>query len=226
MLARLVRVTPPIVLLLGGVVLGYLVPALATVRLPPEVVLLLFLPALLYWEALNTSLREIRSQPARGRDRLGAAGARHGGGGRRGRTRAGAGLARRLGARRGRRAHRRHRGGGRRPQAPPQAAHDPARGEPHQRRHRARAVRDRRRRRDRSPRVRLARRHRRLRAVLRGRRRRRAGRGVARAPESAGSCTTRCWTTRSACSPRSRRSCSPSRCTRPACWRSSSPGSR
>src|SRR6476660_3849366 len=61
MLARLLRVTPPIVLLLGGVGLGYLVPALATVRLPPEVVLLLFLPALLYWEALNTSLREIRN---------------------------------------------------------------------------------------------------------------------------------------------------------------------
>src|SRR3954452_9378120 len=61
LLARVVRVTPPIVLLLGGVVLGLLVPALAAVRLPPEVVLLLFLPALLYWEALNTSLREIRS---------------------------------------------------------------------------------------------------------------------------------------------------------------------
>jgi CPA1 family monovalent cation:H+ antiporter len=31
------------------------------VRLPPEAVLLLFLPALLYWESLTTSLREIRS---------------------------------------------------------------------------------------------------------------------------------------------------------------------
>ena len=30
-------------------------------QLPPEVVLLLFLPALLYWESLTTSLREIRS---------------------------------------------------------------------------------------------------------------------------------------------------------------------
>ena len=29
-------------------------------ELPPELVLLLFLPALLYWESLNTSLREIR----------------------------------------------------------------------------------------------------------------------------------------------------------------------
>jgi hypothetical protein len=31
------------------------------VQLPPEVVLLLFLAALLYWESLTTSLREIRS---------------------------------------------------------------------------------------------------------------------------------------------------------------------
>ena len=61
LLARAVHVTPPIVLLLGGAVLGFAVPALASVRLPPAVVLLLFLPALLYWEALNTSLREIRS---------------------------------------------------------------------------------------------------------------------------------------------------------------------
>lgn len=60
-LARVLRVTPPIVLLLGGAALGFLVPPLAGVQLPPEVVLLLFLPALLYWEALNTSLREIRS---------------------------------------------------------------------------------------------------------------------------------------------------------------------
>ena len=37
------------------------VPALRDVQLPPEVVLLLFLPALLYWESLTTSLREIRS---------------------------------------------------------------------------------------------------------------------------------------------------------------------
>jgi len=61
LLARVVRVTPPVVLLLGGAVIGFLIPALASVRLPPAVVLLLFLPALLYWEALNTSLREIRS---------------------------------------------------------------------------------------------------------------------------------------------------------------------
>lgn len=60
LLARAVRVTPPVVLLLGGAVLGFAVPSLGQVQLPPEVVLLLFLPALLYWESLNTSLREIR----------------------------------------------------------------------------------------------------------------------------------------------------------------------
>jgi Na+/H+ antiporter len=58
--ARRLRVAPPVLLLAVGVLLGF-VPALRTVRLPPEVVLLLFLPALLYWESLTTSLREIRS---------------------------------------------------------------------------------------------------------------------------------------------------------------------
>lgn len=53
------RLAPPLLLLLAGVLLGF-VPTLREVRLPPEVVLLLFLPALLYWESLTTSLREIR----------------------------------------------------------------------------------------------------------------------------------------------------------------------
>ncbi|WP_394554404.1 Na+/H+ antiporter [Agromyces sp. MMS24-JH15] len=42
-----------------GAALGF-VPALHHVSLPPEVVLYLFLPALLYWEALNTSLQLFR----------------------------------------------------------------------------------------------------------------------------------------------------------------------
>ena len=54
------RMLPPVLLLACGALLGF-VPALRAVRLPPEVVLLLFLPALLYWESLTTSLREIRS---------------------------------------------------------------------------------------------------------------------------------------------------------------------
>ncbi|WP_105970940.1 Na+/H+ antiporter [Streptomyces geranii] len=53
------RIAPPILLLLTGAVLGF-IPALREVRMPPEAVLLLFLPALLFWESLTTSLREIR----------------------------------------------------------------------------------------------------------------------------------------------------------------------
>src|SRR5580692_8051743 len=59
-LARRFRVAPPVLLLGCGALLGF-APALRRVYLPPEVVLLLFLPALLYWESLTTSLREIRS---------------------------------------------------------------------------------------------------------------------------------------------------------------------
>lgn len=54
------RVAPPVLLLCSGGLLG-LVPGLADVELDPDVVLLLFLPAILYWESLNTSLREIRA---------------------------------------------------------------------------------------------------------------------------------------------------------------------
>ncbi|RZT84679.1 sodium/proton antiporter (CPA1 family) [Pseudonocardia sediminis] len=58
--AKWLNVPAPIVLLLGGVPLAF-VPWTSEVTLPPEVVLLLFLPALLYWESLTTSLREIRA---------------------------------------------------------------------------------------------------------------------------------------------------------------------
>lgn len=53
------RIAPPVVLLVFGALLGF-VPALREVELPPEAVLLIFLPVLLYWESLTTSLREIR----------------------------------------------------------------------------------------------------------------------------------------------------------------------
>ncbi|WP_326584606.1 Na+/H+ antiporter [Streptomyces sp. NBC_00481] len=53
-------IAPPVVLLVTGVLLGF-VPAVREAHLPPEVVLLLFLPVLLYWESLTTSLREIRT---------------------------------------------------------------------------------------------------------------------------------------------------------------------
>ena len=54
------RVAPPILLLACGALLGF-APDLRAVQLPPEVVLLLFLPALLYWESITISLQEIRS---------------------------------------------------------------------------------------------------------------------------------------------------------------------
>lgn len=53
------RIAPPVVLLVLGALLGF-VPALREVELPPEAVLLIFLPVLLYWESLTTSLRGIR----------------------------------------------------------------------------------------------------------------------------------------------------------------------
>ena len=53
-------VAPPVLLLCAGAVIA-LVPALTDVALDPEVVLLLFLPPILYWESINTSLREIRA---------------------------------------------------------------------------------------------------------------------------------------------------------------------
>ncbi len=52
---------PESVLLLGCGALLSIWGDLAAVTLPSEVVLLLFLPALLYWECLTTSLREIRA---------------------------------------------------------------------------------------------------------------------------------------------------------------------
>ena len=60
LLSRRTGIAPPVLLLACGALLGF-VPALRAVSLPPEVVLLLFLPALLYWESITTSLREIRS---------------------------------------------------------------------------------------------------------------------------------------------------------------------
>ena len=54
------RVAPPVLLILFGIPVG-LLPGFDGLDLDPEVVLVLFLPAILYWESLNTSLREIRA---------------------------------------------------------------------------------------------------------------------------------------------------------------------
>ena len=59
-LARRYPIAPAILLVLVGVLVGF-VPHLRQAQLPPEVVLVVFLPALLYWESLTTSLREIRN---------------------------------------------------------------------------------------------------------------------------------------------------------------------
>ncbi|KQO97691.1 Na+/H+ antiporter [Leifsonia sp. Leaf264] len=59
LIAARLRVTTPIVLIPLGVLLGF-IPAFREVELPPEAVLLLFLPVLLFWESLTTSTREIR----------------------------------------------------------------------------------------------------------------------------------------------------------------------
>ncbi|MEV6694673.1 Na+/H+ antiporter [Micromonospora sp. NPDC051196] len=54
------RVAPPVLLICLGALLA-LLPPFSHVVLAPEVVLLLFLPAILYRESLTTSLREVRA---------------------------------------------------------------------------------------------------------------------------------------------------------------------
>ncbi|WP_223839190.1 cation:proton antiporter domain-containing protein [Saccharopolyspora pogona] len=58
-LARLMSIPYPIVLVLGGVLIGF-VPGLPRVALDPEVVLVVFLPPLLYWAALSANFRDMR----------------------------------------------------------------------------------------------------------------------------------------------------------------------
>ena len=57
-LARLVRVPYPILLVLGGLLLGFL-PGMPEVELPPELVLVAFLPPLLYWAGFFSSPRNL-----------------------------------------------------------------------------------------------------------------------------------------------------------------------
>src|SRR2546430_6234367 len=58
-LAPVLRVPYPILLVLGGFVLGF-VPGIQTIALPPDVVLVAILPPLLYSSAFYTSLRDLR----------------------------------------------------------------------------------------------------------------------------------------------------------------------
>ncbi|SDF08263.1 monovalent cation:H+ antiporter, CPA1 family [Blastococcus fimeti] len=58
-LAPRLRIATPLLLLLLGLALGF-VPELRHIELHPEMVLLIFLPVMLFWESLTTSLRSIR----------------------------------------------------------------------------------------------------------------------------------------------------------------------
>ncbi|MEN2741023.1 Na+/H+ antiporter [Microbacterium sp. X-17] len=58
-LAPWLRVPAPLLQLVLGLLAGF-VPLVREIHLPSEAVLVLFLPALLFWESLTTSLREIR----------------------------------------------------------------------------------------------------------------------------------------------------------------------
>ena len=60
-LARVVGVPYPILLVLGGLVLGF-VPGMPPVELPPELVLVVFLPPLLYWAGFFSSPRDLRAE--------------------------------------------------------------------------------------------------------------------------------------------------------------------
>jgi monovalent cation/hydrogen antiporter len=57
--ARRLKVSQPIVLVIGGLVLA-LFPGLPEVRLEPNIVFLVFLPPLLFWDAVNSSQRDFR----------------------------------------------------------------------------------------------------------------------------------------------------------------------
>ena len=58
--ANRIGVAYPIALVLGGVVLGY-VPGIPPLAMPPELVLTIFLPPLLYWESVNAPTSEFFS---------------------------------------------------------------------------------------------------------------------------------------------------------------------
>src|ERR671918_2424587 len=59
-LAQVIRVPYPILLVLGGLGLGF-VPGIPEIQLPPDLVLIAVLPPLLYGTAFFTSLRDLRA---------------------------------------------------------------------------------------------------------------------------------------------------------------------
>lgn len=59
-IANRINVAYPIVLVLGGIVIGY-IPGVPSVPFPPELVLVVFLPPLLYWESVTAPTSEFRA---------------------------------------------------------------------------------------------------------------------------------------------------------------------
>src|SRR4030088_3838469 len=59
-LARQLGVPPPILMLLGGIALGF-VPGLPSIELDPNIVFLVFLPPLLYVAAVFAPLRDYKT---------------------------------------------------------------------------------------------------------------------------------------------------------------------
>jgi Na+/H+ antiporter len=59
-LAQRLKIQYPIVLVIGGLLIGF-IPGVPAIELQPDVVFLLFLPPLLYYEAYNSSLRDFRA---------------------------------------------------------------------------------------------------------------------------------------------------------------------
>ena len=58
-IAQRLSISYPIALVIGGLILS-LFPRLPKVRLEPDIVFLVFLPPLLYWDAINSSWRDLR----------------------------------------------------------------------------------------------------------------------------------------------------------------------
>lgn len=59
-LANRIGVAYPIVLVIGGIALGY-IPGIPPLQMPPDLVLVIFLPPLLYWESVNAPTSEFFS---------------------------------------------------------------------------------------------------------------------------------------------------------------------
>ncbi len=59
-IANRINVAYPIVVVLGGMLIGF-IPGVPTVTLPPDLVLVVFLPPLLYWESVTAPTSEFRA---------------------------------------------------------------------------------------------------------------------------------------------------------------------